>query len=51
MLYEKFAGWKQHYVASKNYISIWDCEKDDLFYLTMEAWEKIQKDQKDRNKE
>lgn len=40
-LYAKFANWKQHYVISKNYVSLWDCGKNKLIILTKEAWEKI----------
>jgi hypothetical protein len=49
MLYEKEAGWKQHYVVSKNYVSIWDCGKNELTTLTMEAWNRINADQKNRH--
>jgi len=49
MLYEKFTTWKTHYVISKNYVSIWDCKKDDLVILTMQAWKRIIDDQKQRN--
>lgn len=41
MLYAKFAKIKQHYVISKNYVSIWDCNKEILAVLTRKAWEKI----------
>ncbi|NIG55603.1 hypothetical protein [Chitinophaga sp. Cy-1792] len=41
MLYEKVARWKQHYVISANYVSIWDCYRNQLYVLTKEAWEKI----------
>lgn len=41
MLYEKLAKWKQHYVISKNFVSIWDCEKNELTTLTKEAWDNI----------
>jgi len=51
MLYEKLTTWKQHYVISKNDISIWDCDKNQLFILTMEAWNKINADQKERHSE
>jgi hypothetical protein len=51
MLYEKFAKWKQHIVISKGYISIWDCEKNELLTLTREAWDRIYKDQKERHKD
>ncbi|HFG0578710.1 hypothetical protein LIS90_11910 [Flavobacterium psychrophilum] len=43
MLYAKFAKMKQHYVISKNYVSIWDCEKEILAVMTMKAWKKIGK--------
>lgn len=41
MLYEKFAKWEQHVVISKNYVSLWDCKKDQLVILSKEAWDKI----------
>jgi len=40
-LYENFAKWKQHIVMSKDYVSVWDCESDNLAVLTKKAWEKI----------
>lgn len=43
MLYEKPAKWKQHYVISKKYVSIWDCEKNELITLTKKAWDKMSK--------
>lgn len=46
MLYEKFAKWKQHIVMSKKYVSIWNCESDELTVLTKEAWDKINDHQK-----
>lgn len=49
MLYEKFTTWQQHYVVSKNYITIWDCKKDELNVLTMKVWKKINEDIKRRN--
>jgi hypothetical protein len=45
MLYEKFAGWKFHVVISKEYVSSWDCQRDQLVILTKKAWERIGKDQ------
>jgi len=45
MLYAPYAKWMQHIVVSKNYISIWDCEKNQLGILTKEAWDRIQQDQ------
>ena len=51
MLYEKFPGWKQYYVLSPTYISIWSCEKDELVVLTRKVWDKINEDQKKRHPE
>lgn len=42
MLYAKFAGWKRHIVASKNYASIWDCEKETLQIMTKEDFQRIE---------
>lgn len=39
MLYEKFAGWEQHLVVSKNYINIWNCKEDSLIVLPKEMFE------------
>jgi hypothetical protein len=50
MLYEKFAKWQQHYVISKNYVCIWDCNKNILAILTKQAWDNINNDQKKRHK-
>ncbi|MDP9081947.1 MAG: hypothetical protein M3O71_31420 [Bacteroidota bacterium] len=49
MLYENSTGWKRHSVISKNDISIWDCKKNTLLILTMEAWKRIEDDQKTRH--
>jgi hypothetical protein len=49
MLYEKYTTWKQYYVLSKSYVSIWDCKKNELFEMTMEAWKKIGEDQASRH--
>lgn len=48
MLYEKLAKWQQHIVISANYVSIWDCNKNQLITLTTEAWDKIIKDQQQK---
>jgi len=40
MLYEKFTTWKQHIVLSKNYTSVWDCERNQLTLYTKEDWDK-----------
>ena len=50
MLYEKFTGWPQHIVVSKNYVSLWDCKKNELLILTMTAWKRIYADQSHKNK-
>jgi hypothetical protein len=50
MLYEKFAKWKTYNIVSKNYLNIWNCETDQLTVITMGALEKINGDQKKRNK-
>lgn len=39
MLYAKYAGWKQHIVLSRNYVSIWDCETETLKIITREEYE------------
>jgi hypothetical protein len=43
MLYEKFATWEWYYTISKNYVCMWNCQKDELITLTKEAFEKINK--------
>lgn len=50
MLYGKFTKWKTHNVVSQKYLNIWDCKKNDLVVITMEAVEKIRKDQEQRRK-
>jgi hypothetical protein len=49
MLYEHLTTWEQHYVVSKNYVSFWDCHKNQLLILTAEALRKINADQKERH--
>jgi hypothetical protein len=44
MLYQDYTRWERHTVLSKEYVSIWDCKKNELVVLTKEAWEKISKD-------
>lgn len=46
LLYKDYVEWKQHYVISKKYISIFDLEKETLAVMTREAWEKILEHQK-----
>ena len=40
-LYEKLTTWNNCTVISKNYVSVWDCRRNTLLILTMEAWQKI----------
>ncbi|MBF9238310.1 hypothetical protein I2I05_12970 [Hymenobacter sp. BT683] len=49
MLYEKMTQWKQHTVVSSAYVSIWNCQKDELVVLTRKAIERINKDQEKRH--
>jgi hypothetical protein len=41
MLYEKFAKWKSHLVISKDYVSIWNCETDQLIVPPISVYKKI----------
>lgn len=50
MLYEKFAKWKTHNVVSKKYLSIWNCETDQLAVIPMDTINKINKDQGKKEK-
>ncbi|HET9431786.1 MAG TPA: hypothetical protein VFO70_11455 [Chitinophagaceae bacterium] len=50
MLYETFTKWKQHNVISKNYLNIWNCLTDQLVVIPMSTIDKINKDQKKRNR-
>ncbi|GAB3514164.1 hypothetical protein GCM10027442_28410 [Emticicia fontis] len=50
MLYGKFAKWKQHYVLSDKYVSIWDCKTERLTILSKKVWDKIYKDQEKKGK-
>lgn len=49
LLYSRFTNWKQHYMISKGYVSIWDYKTNSLFSLTKEAWDRIYGDSKARN--
>jgi hypothetical protein len=49
MLYEKIARWKFHVVMSKDYVSSWDCNKNQLIILTKKVWERIYKSEKEKN--
>jgi len=50
MLYEKFAKWKTHNVISEKYLNIWNCETDQLTVIPRDVIEKVNKDQKNRDK-
>lgn len=50
MLYEKFAKWKQHNVASKKYLNIWNCLTDELVVIPMSTIEKINNEDGKRNR-
>src|SRR5687767_13499941 len=50
MLYGKFAKWKTHNVISKKYLNIWNCQTDQLTVISMDAVEKLNKDQEKRNR-
>lgn len=41
MLYEKYANWSKHIVVSKKYMSVWDCNSDELHVTSMDAVQKI----------
>jgi len=49
LLYQKLTTWKQHYVVSKNYFSIWDCDKNQFLIMTREAMERINTGQKEKH--
>lgn len=49
MLYEHLTTWETYNVVSKNYFSIWDCKKNTLLIMTMEAIRKIEADQARRH--
>lgn len=50
MLYEKSTTWKQYYVYSKNYMSIWDCEKNILTPVSIKEINKTLKQNEKRKK-
>jgi len=41
LLYRDFVEWKQHYVISKDYVSIFDMEKETLVTMTKKAWDRM----------
>lgn len=50
MLYSKFAKWKTHNVVSKEYLNIWNCEKNTLAVIPMDTIKKIDKESKKRER-
>lgn len=51
LLYRDFVEWKQHYVFSKKYVSIFDLDKEELIIMTTKAWDKISEHQKSKKEE
>lgn len=49
LLYKDYVEWKQHYVISKDYVSIFDLEKEQLVILTKKAWDKMNGNKKEKN--
>lgn len=41
LLYGKMSNWKQHYIISENFVTIWDIDSRNSVMLTKKAWEKI----------
>jgi hypothetical protein len=50
MLYEKSTNWNGHQVLSENYLSFWNCEKDELFILGKETRNLRRQDQQKEKK-
>jgi hypothetical protein len=48
LLYKDYVEWKQHYVISETYVSIFDMEKEELLIMTRKAWDKIYDHQKNK---
>jgi hypothetical protein len=48
LLYKDYVEWKQHYVISKKYVSIFDLEKESLAIITRKAWDKMNESQKNK---
>ncbi len=44
MLYAGYAGWPRHYTVSQEYISIWDCKKNELKIMLYDEWEKMEEE-------
>lgn len=50
MLYKKFTKWKQYYVYSRKYMSIWDCEKNQLTSVLIKDLQKtLKKTEKEKS--
>jgi len=47
LLYRDFVEWKQHYVISSKYVSIFDLEKEKLVIMKKKDWEKIYQNNKE----
>jgi hypothetical protein len=43
LLYKDFVEWKQHYVISSKYVSIFDLDKENLVIMKKKDWEKMYK--------
>lgn len=41
LLYKNYVEWKQHTVFSKDFVSIFDLEHEQIFSMTRKAWDKI----------
>lgn len=50
MLYEKLTGWRQHTVISEKYMSVWNCETNELHVVPMDVVKKIDKNIEKRKK-
>jgi hypothetical protein len=49
LLYKDFVDWNQHIVISEKEVSIFDLEKESLFTMKREAWEKIYDQEKEKD--
>jgi len=43
LLYKEFVDWNQHIVISKDYVSIFEMDKETLLILTRKVWDKMYK--------
>jgi hypothetical protein len=44
LLYKEFVEWKTHYVLSKDYVAIFDLDKETLVVMTRKECEKLSND-------